>query len=124
MVAVGLLGLEQLAPRVLVAMGDGRIPRSIADESDFRHILEAARERPADKERFEHEGAGYIEDVLESLQAFAAYEDDPDVEALAPARFAFSGEGLPAHNPYRHVGRNEPCPCGSGKKFKKCHGLT
>jgi uncharacterized protein YecA (UPF0149 family) len=20
------------------------------------------------------------------------------------------------------VGRNEPCPCGSGKKFKKCHG--
>jgi uncharacterized protein YecA (UPF0149 family) len=19
-------------------------------------------------------------------------------------------------------GRNEPCPCGSGKKFKKCHG--
>jgi len=22
------------------------------------------------------------------------------------------------------VGRNEPCPCGSGKKFKKCHGLA
>jgi len=22
----------------------------------------------------------------------------------------------------RKVGRNEPCPCGSGKKFKKCHG--
>ena len=21
-----------------------------------------------------------------------------------------------------HVGRNEPCPCGSGKKFKQCHG--
>jgi len=20
------------------------------------------------------------------------------------------------------VGRNDPCPCGSGKKFKKCHG--
>jgi preprotein translocase subunit SecA len=20
------------------------------------------------------------------------------------------------------VGRNEPCPCGSGKKFKQCHG--
>lgn len=25
-------------------------------------------------------------------------------------------------NPYGKVGRNEPCPCGSGKKFKKCHG--
>ncbi len=22
---------------------------------------------------------------------------------------------------YEHVGRNEPCPCGSGKKYKKCH---
>ncbi len=22
------------------------------------------------------------------------------------------------------VGRNDPCPCGSGKKFKKCHGLN
>jgi len=30
------------------------------------------------------------------------------------------------HTPYvregRKVGRNEPCPCGSGKKFKQCHG--
>jgi uncharacterized protein YchJ len=24
--------------------------------------------------------------------------------------------------PSRHVGRNETCPCGSGKKFKHCHG--
>jgi preprotein translocase subunit SecA len=22
------------------------------------------------------------------------------------------------------AGRNDPCPCGSGKKFKKCHGQT
>jgi preprotein translocase subunit SecA len=21
------------------------------------------------------------------------------------------------------VGRNDPCPCGSGKKYKKCHGV-
>ena len=25
-------------------------------------------------------------------------------------------------DPYANVGRNEPCPCGSGKKFKNCHG--
>ncbi len=25
-------------------------------------------------------------------------------------------------NPYVNVGRNDPCPCGSGKKFKNCHG--
>jgi preprotein translocase subunit SecA len=27
--------------------------------------------------------------------------------------------GMPAA---ASVGRNDPCPCGSGKKFKKCHG--
>jgi preprotein translocase subunit SecA len=29
------------------------------------------------------------------------------------------------HEPVRvekQVGRNEPCPCGSGKKYKSCHG--
>jgi preprotein translocase subunit SecA len=25
---------------------------------------------------------------------------------------------------FTNVGRNDPCPCGSGKKFKKCHGAT
>ena len=29
-----------------------------------------------------------------------------------------------AANPYAGVGRNDPCPCGSGKKFKKCHGAA
>lgn len=27
-------------------------------------------------------------------------------------------------SPYAHTGRNDPCPCGSGRKFKKCHGAT
>jgi preprotein translocase subunit SecA len=27
-------------------------------------------------------------------------------------------------DPYTNVGRNEPCPCGSGKKFKYCHGAN
>ncbi|HYK83548.1 MAG TPA: preprotein translocase subunit SecA [Gemmatimonadales bacterium] len=34
------------------------------------------------------------------------------------------GAAVPAANPYADVGRNEPCPCGSGKKFKKCHGAA
>src|SRR5438270_347581 len=32
--------------------------------------------------------------------------------------------GAPVPNPYAGVGRNDPCPCGSGKKFKKCHGAV
>jgi preprotein translocase subunit SecA len=34
------------------------------------------------------------------------------------------GAAVSARNPYAGVGRNDPCPCGSGKKFKKCHGAA
>jgi uncharacterized protein YecA (UPF0149 family) len=30
--------------------------------------------------------------------------------------------GQPAPVAIPKVGRNEPCPCGSGKKYKQCHG--
>jgi preprotein translocase subunit SecA len=33
-----------------------------------------------------------------------------------------SGNGRPAAQPNQKLGRNDPCWCGSGKKFKKCHG--
>lgn len=29
---------------------------------------------------------------------------------------------LAAQTGERKVGRNDPCPCGSGKKYKQCHG--
>jgi preprotein translocase subunit SecA len=38
--------------------------------------------------------------------------------AAAAAAAAAGAEGLP------RVGRNDPCPCGSGKKYKKCHGAN
>jgi len=49
----------------------------------------------------------------------ASYE-----EALATA--ATAEDGAPAQVPFKRamgkVGRNDPCPCGSGKKYKHCHG--
>jgi len=44
---------------------------------------------------------------------------------LESARMAGGGEAAPVQQVVRgqeKVGRNDPCPCGSGKKFKKCHG--
>jgi preprotein translocase subunit SecA len=45
----------------------------------------------------------------------------------APAAGAAALVAPAARNPqdpqsWGKVGRNEPCPCGSGKKFKHCHG--
>ena len=50
------------------------------------------------------------------MAAFRAAVQDPDVPR---------GAG-PRQDPFVHgaskLGRNDPCSCGSGKKFKKCHG--
>ena len=45
-------------------------------------------------------------------EAIAAVAEAPRV-AAAPPPFTRAGQ---------KVGRNDPCPCGSGKKYKKCHG--
>ncbi|MDO6512837.1 preprotein translocase subunit SecA [Neptuniibacter sp. 2_MG-2023] len=45
----------------------------------------------------------------------SAMSDDSDAEAVDEQGETFVREG-------RKVGRNEPCPCGSGKKYKQCHG--
>jgi preprotein translocase subunit SecA len=53
-------------------------------------------------------------------------------DALIPSRYEPSDEGEAASGEGRRkpvkkgpkVGRNDPCPCGSGKKYKHCHGRT
>ncbi len=45
-----------------------------------------------------------------------------DPEAAEPAGQPRPG-ALPFVRGERKIGRNEPCPCGSGKKFKQCHGV-
>jgi len=40
-------------------------------------------------------------------------------EAATPMTAASQREAVPAG---KKVGRNDPCPCGSGKKYKRCCG--
>jgi preprotein translocase subunit SecA len=43
-------------------------------------------------------------------------------ELLAPAVAEEGGQAQTVVNVLPKVGRNDPCPCGSGKKYKQCHG--
>jgi preprotein translocase subunit SecA len=50
---------------------------------------------------------------------------DPDAapeDLLAPQGDGEGGKNEPMVNHGLKVGRNDPCPCGSGKKYKQCHG--
>jgi len=48
--------------------------------------------------------------------------------AAGPRRPPAPGPALPPGGQpatsAKTVGRNDPCPCGSGKKYKKCHGAN
>ncbi|HAV63114.1 MAG TPA: hypothetical protein DCY13_12210 [Verrucomicrobiales bacterium] len=58
------------------------------------------------------DATGYLDKLPE-----IATSSDPE-ERDGPA---LNQPGLPYHAPPK-VGRNDPCPCGSGRKFKKCCG--
>jgi preprotein translocase subunit SecA len=59
----------------------------------------------------------------------AAGSDIPTKRARQPSPIGGNGDGevpldLPVRRNLPKVGRNEPCPCGSGKKYKNCCGRT
>jgi preprotein translocase subunit SecA len=58
------------------------------------------------------------QDMLSNVQ----YQHADYDEALAAAATAEPGGAVPIERQFAKVGRNDPCPCGSGKKFKHCHG--
>jgi preprotein translocase subunit SecA len=92
-----------------------------------------------DQAQIEREEAEQRERLMRALQtqhdevsALQAPEPAPEAapRPAGPTQLPGLGGGGGAPQPYqapfvrgdRKVGRNEPCPCGSGKKFKQCHG--
>lgn len=64
-------------------------------------------------------------DVTRVLMNVQIRQPEPEEVAAAQqeAQTPAQQEALPQEeDPFAHVGRNDPCPCGSGKKFKDCHG--
>ncbi|TAK63946.1 preprotein translocase subunit SecA [Methylobacter sp.] len=78
----------------------------VRQEEDV-HAIDEQMQAPREM-HFEHAQAPTLEAYEESLQV-------PEQEAATSTEQPFVREG-------HKVGRNDPCPCGSGKKFKQCHG--
>ena len=75
----------------------------------------------------------HIDDAVEELRHWVAFRQEDERQAGPSEEVAgdFAGstigpamtdDGAPIASRGRRVGRNEPCPCGSGKKYKKCCG--
>ena len=107
--AVGLLGFGALAGKADTVFEQGRIPPELGTRRDFRADLLAATNDPAWLGGFDQWGVGPLGSALEALEFFGASGPEEDAPVQAPYV-----------NALRDVGRNDPCPCGSGKKYKKC----
>ena len=89
-------------------------------EADLAKSLEAQAggERPADRD------FGYFEDAIEEFTHWygfsPAYLRDLEAQEREERARRFREEQAAIAARWRHTGRNEPCPCGSGKKYKKC----
>ena len=80
----------------------------VQSQSDVEKVDDQRRQQAENKDvNYQHAQASAIDEAAGS---------SPEQPEQKPA----------AHTPYvrggRKVGRNDPCPCGSGKKYKQCHG--
>jgi len=128
--AVAALGFAEFTPQVMQLYKDGRISKRDISPGEFREDLAKAQAVSEPLAAFEtHIGPriDQLDDLIAFMGTWASfqpgYDDgkDGDDDLLPPSTASrlTSNDGVYI-NPYRHVGRNDPCPCGSGKKFKKC----
>ena len=121
---VSYLGLTEYVPHVREAFRRGEIDPGYMGVEDFKRDLAASLnargrgEPPSDPE------LGYFEDAIEEFTHWYGFsprclrdreraEREKRIRELQAARNRLS----PA---WRQTGRNDPCPCGSGHKYKKC----
>ena len=89
----------------------GQIPvQEAPDEPSARRVevRQAAPEQRQDMSKYRENK----QDLNDPNQQAAANQDTREQQKREPIRAE------------KTVGRNDPCPCGSGKKYKNCHGTT
>ena len=110
--------VETMNRKTVAILMRGQIPvpeTSDEERPSTPQVRQAAPERRTDMSRYRTE------------------KDDADAPASAPRQADSEGTQQPPTGPAprqpqepvrveKKVGRNDPCPCGSGKKYKNCHG--
>jgi len=106
--------INEMNNRTMQVLNRGQIP-----EIQQQEVREAAPEQHTDRRQYQEQKADADAPAAEQPQQ----EELTDRNQQAAAR-----QDTRARQPQTPVikdklpGRNDPCPCGSGKKFKNCHG--
>jgi preprotein translocase subunit SecA len=136
---VGAEVLRQFEKAVMLQSLDSHWKEHLAAMDHLRqgiHLRGYAQKNP--KQEFKRESFELFAELLDNLKydvigilSKVQIRAESDVEAVeeqhrkadeAPKEFKHESASEPEQAAMPRVGRNEPCPCGSGKKYKQCHG--
>ena len=120
--AIAMLGLGELKVLVKRAFDRGFIDPYLLGFDDFEQDLKRGIERPGEPWQPGDDEYVLFGDTVEELSGWHCFaeqhsEDREEWRQLDELDCLLSE---PHRNPFKGIGRNDPCPCGGGKKFKKC----
>jgi preprotein translocase subunit SecA len=116
--SVGLMGYAQVDPKVEYKREGMKL-----FEEMWRHIGDRATEYVFKIEQLNEDfvSSTWVETAATHEQAPGATEEFQRSQEQTSATNQGDTRPEPIRNRGQRVGRNEPCPCGSGKKYKNCH---
>jgi hypothetical protein len=123
---------EEVYDKIKAAFDEGLIDEVMIDPGEVDRQLDVGKEATLDQLR-KNPHLHLIENAIEEMEWWAWYENPAKkkTKGISSSNALFesapfkTGMEAKAQTPIRvspKVGRNDPCPCGSGKKYKKCHG--
>jgi len=120
--AIAMLGMSDLKILVKKAFDRGLIDRRVLGFDDFEQDLKRAIECPGEPWRPGDHEYTVFGDTIDELSGWYCFTEqyNEDQERWRQQAEVEPILSQPYENPFRGVGRNDPCPCGSGKKFKTC----
>jgi hypothetical protein len=120
--AIAVLGMSDLKILVKKAFDRGLIDSHVLGYDHFEQDLRRGMEHPEEPWRPNDRDCTLFGNTVEELSGWYCFTEQysEDQERWRRRAEATRARGQRLENPFRGIGRNDPCPCGSGKKFKKC----
>jgi hypothetical protein len=119
--AIAMLGMSDLKSLVKKTFDRGLVDSHVLGFDHFEQDLRWAIEHPGEPWRLEDHEYTLFGDTVDELSGWYCFTEQYSEDRERWRRQAeASARNQRLENPFKNVGRNDPCPCGSGKKFKKC----
>ena len=113
------LGYDEMRSEVASLHGKGWVDAKDFGLKDFDQQVKLAHQSPSGLGGFEADRVAPFDKAVETLASWSYVNDAALADEDLSASDGYVYEP-PYVNPLRGIGRNDPCPCGSGKKYKRC----